>query len=133
MKTKLIALGDSIIKGVLLNIETTGQMHYALADNNIVDQVAHHLRVEPVNLGKMGCTFEVGERILDRHLAGLENVNYAKRVSRHWLCHSLLWMPSDILSSLPLNLVLERKAMNWNGSRVAQTPFGQVRSCTMTL
>ena len=31
MKTKLIALGDSIIKGVLLNIETTGQMHYARA------------------------------------------------------------------------------------------------------
>lgn len=77
MKTKLIALGDSIIKGVLLNIETNGQTHYALADNNIVDQVAHHLRVEPVNLGKMGCTIEVGERILDRHLAGMENVKYA--------------------------------------------------------
>ena len=77
MKTKLIALGDSIIKGVLLNIETTGQMHYALADNNIVDQVAQHLRVEPVNLGKMGCTIEVGERILDRHLASMENANYA--------------------------------------------------------
>ena len=77
MKTKLIALGDSIIKGVLLNIETTGQMHYALVENNIVDQVAQHLRVEPVNLGKMGCTIEVGERILDRHLASIENANYA--------------------------------------------------------
>ena len=77
MKSKLIALGDSIIKGVLLNQELNGTMHYALADNNIVDQVAHHVQLESINLGKMGCTIDVGERILDRHLSTEQEGGYA--------------------------------------------------------
>ena len=77
MKTKIIALGDSIIKGVVLNIESNGKLHYALSDHNIVDQVAHKTNHEVVNLGKMGCTIETGEKILDRHLVGVENAEYA--------------------------------------------------------
>ena len=77
MKSKIIALGDSIIKGVILNIESNGKLHYALSDCNIVDQVANKTNHEVVNLGKMGCTIEAGERILDRHLTGIENAEYA--------------------------------------------------------
>ena len=77
MKSKIIALGDSIIKGVVLNIESNGKLHYALSDHNIVDQVANKTNHEAINLGKMGCTIETGERILDRHLGDIENAQYA--------------------------------------------------------
>lgn len=77
MKSKIVALGDSIIKGVVLNIEETGKMHYALTDHSIVDQVASSKHLEAINLGKMGCTIEAGERILDRHIYGIENGEYA--------------------------------------------------------
>lgn len=77
MKSKIIALGDSIIKGVVLNIESNGKLHYALSDRNIVDQVANKTNHEAINLGKMGCTIEAGERILDRHLGDIENAQYA--------------------------------------------------------
>ena len=76
MKSKIIALGDSIIKGVVLNIEVNGKMHYAMTDHNIIDQVADNLRTEVVNLGKMGCTVEAGERILDRYVGRLEGTKY---------------------------------------------------------
>jgi lysophospholipase L1-like esterase len=78
MKTtkKTIALGDSIIKGVVLNIEVNGKMHYAMTEHNIIDQVADNLRTEVVNLGKMGCTVEAGERILDRHLPTIQDGEY---------------------------------------------------------
>jgi lysophospholipase L1-like esterase len=77
MKSKIIALGDSIIKGVVLNIEANGKLHYALSDQTIVDQVAQHTHHEVVNLGKMGCTIQAGERIIDRHVEGVENAEYA--------------------------------------------------------
>lgn len=77
MKSKIIALGDSIIKGVILNIEDNGQLHYTLSDQNIVDQVAAGLHLEVINLGKTGCTIHSGEGIVDRHLAGIEDAKYA--------------------------------------------------------
>lgn len=73
---KIVALGDSIIKGVLFTTEENGRGHYSLAEQNIVDQVAAKLHSEVVNLGKMGCTIETGERILDRHLANLNSTKY---------------------------------------------------------
>ena len=77
MKGKIIALGDSIIKGVVLNIEQSGRIHYALADHSIAEQIANKRHMEAVNLGKMGCTIEAGERILDHHLPSIENAEYA--------------------------------------------------------
>jgi lysophospholipase L1-like esterase len=62
---KLVALGDSVIKGVILDL-VEGRGRYSLADKSIVDRCAECLGVEGVNLGKMGCTIEAGERILDR-------------------------------------------------------------------
>ena len=73
---KIAALGDSIIKGVLFNQEENGRGHYSLSDCNIVDRVAEGLHSEVINLGKMGCTIETGERILERHLDKLDGTQY---------------------------------------------------------
>ncbi len=73
---KLVGLGDSIIKGVLFTQEDSGKSHYSLSDNNIVDRVAASMGAEVLNLGKMGCTIEMGERILDRYVDRLGEVEY---------------------------------------------------------
>lgn len=73
---KLVALGDSIVKGVLFSQEENGRWHYALSDHNMVDYVADQLHCEAINLGKMGCTIENGERILSRSTERLDGANY---------------------------------------------------------
>ncbi len=73
---KIVALGDSIIKGVLFSKEENGRGQYSLSDNNIVDNVANQLHGESVNLGKMGCTIDLGARILNRHLNVLGGSKY---------------------------------------------------------
>ncbi len=73
---KLTALGDSIIKGVLFTQEENGKGHYSMSDQNIADRVAAGLHCEVLNLGKMGCTIETGERILDRYLSRLQGTKY---------------------------------------------------------
>ena len=73
---KLAALGDSIIRGVVLKTEGVRE-RYILSNKNIVDRCAERLNNEVVNLGKMGCTIEAGERILDRSLARLQGAKYA--------------------------------------------------------
>lgn len=73
---KLVALGDSIIKGVLFTRENDGVGHYSLSDQNIVDRVAVKLHSEVVNLSKMGCTVAVGEQLLTRNMTRLEGAEY---------------------------------------------------------
>lgn len=72
---KLVALGDSVIKGVVLHKENKGN-RYSLVDKSIVEYCANKLGGESVNLGKMGCTIEVCERILDRHIDELTDSEY---------------------------------------------------------
>ena len=72
---KLVALGDSIIKGVLLQSEGE-HSRYSLADKSIVECCAEKLGGESLNLGKMGCTIEAGERILDRYLDRMSDAQY---------------------------------------------------------
>ena len=59
---KLVALGDSIIKGVLLQSEGE-HSRYSLANKSIVECCAEKLGGESLNLGKMGCTIEAEERM----------------------------------------------------------------------
>lgn len=73
---KLVALGDSIIKGVLFNKEENGHGHYSLSDHNIAHTVADSMHCEVMNLGKMGCTVEAGERILERYIDTLDGTKY---------------------------------------------------------
>lgn len=75
-KKKLVALGDSILKGVLFTKEENGHVHYSLSDHNIVDRVASKLHSDVLNLGKMGCTIDVGERILHRYQDRLQEAKY---------------------------------------------------------
>lgn len=72
---KLAALGDSIIRGVILKAEGMRE-RYTLSDKNIVDRCAESLNSEVVNLGKMGCTVEAGERILDKFTNRLQGAQY---------------------------------------------------------
>ena len=72
---KLAALGDSIIRGVILKAEGLRE-RYTLSDKNIVDRCGEGLDSEVVNLGKMGCTIEAGERILDKSISRLEGAKY---------------------------------------------------------
>ena len=72
---KLVALGDSIIKGVLVQSEGE-RSRYSLADKSIVECCAEKLGGESLNLGKMGCTIEVGERILNRYLDKMSGAQY---------------------------------------------------------
>ena len=72
---KLVALGDSIIKGVLVQSEGE-RSRYLLAEKSIVECCAERLGGESLNLGKMGCTIEAGERILDRYLDKMSGARY---------------------------------------------------------
>lgn len=74
---KLIALGDSITKGVLFVREDDRRNHYSLADYNFVDLIASKMQYDIVNWGKMGATIDAGERILNRNAASLDGVKYA--------------------------------------------------------
>ena len=72
---KLVALGDSIIKGVLVQSEGE-RSRYSLAEKSIVECCAERLGGESLNLGKMGCTIEAGERILNRYLDKMSGAQY---------------------------------------------------------
>ena len=72
---KLVALGDSVIKGVILHKEGNSN-RYSLADKTIVECCAEQLGVESVNLAKMGCTIEASERILEKRLDKLVGAEY---------------------------------------------------------
>lgn len=72
---KLVALGDSVIKGVILHKEGT-RNRYSLADKSIVEHCAEKLGSESINWGKMGCTIEISERILDKRIDKLAGTEY---------------------------------------------------------
>ena len=72
---KIVALGDSVIKGVILHKEGV-RNRYSLAEKSIVERCAEQLGGESLNLGKMGCTIEVSERILDKRIDKLAGAEY---------------------------------------------------------
>lgn len=76
-KKKIVALGDSITKGILFANEGAKKFNYTLCDNPFIRQVANQLDAEEINLGKMGCTIVVGEQILDRNMAKIVGAEYA--------------------------------------------------------
>lgn len=71
----LTALGDSIIKGVVL-VRDGEQSKYTLAVRSIVDLCAERLHVIPLNLGKMGCTILSGEQVIDRFWSRISGSKY---------------------------------------------------------
>lgn len=59
---KLVALGDSITKGVIFDGES-----YKILPTGFVNQCAEDLNVEIDNYGRMGCTISRGAQIAEQH------------------------------------------------------------------
>jgi len=59
---KLVALGDSITKGVIYDGE-----HYKVLPTGFVSQCAEDLNVDIDNYGRMGCTITRGAQIAEQH------------------------------------------------------------------
>lgn len=71
-KTKIAALGDSIIKGVIL----TEQNRYSVTDRSFIDIISKELDLRIINYGKFGCTVNYGTNIIDRHSAEIASSDY---------------------------------------------------------
>ena len=76
MKRKGIAFGDSIIKGVVLDKNDNGGVHYSALQDNFTEQCSRRLGFEIANYGRFGSTVTVGEKILDRHLEQICRSDY---------------------------------------------------------
>jgi len=76
---KILAFGDSIMKGVIVDKERSysDSIKYTVSDNSFTDQCSKRLGVEIDNFGKFGSTITVGKKILDRHLRDLKDAKYA--------------------------------------------------------
>ena len=73
---KGIAFGDSIIKGVVLDRNTEGGLHYSALEDNFAEQCGKRLGLSIDNYGRFGCTVSVGEKILNRHLDKIGRSDY---------------------------------------------------------
>lgn len=63
----LTTIGDSIIKGVILN-DNNSERRYQVAEHSITDRLTSMLHTDILNLGRFGCTAPLGERIADKNL-----------------------------------------------------------------
>lgn len=59
---RIVALGDSITKGVIFDGES-----YNILPTNFVNQCAENLNVDIDNYGRMGCTISRGTQIAEQH------------------------------------------------------------------
>ena len=71
MKNRLIAFGDSIIKGVVME-EQSERLRYKVTDESVMTLCSRHLGLEEKNYGKFGCTVTTGEKIVDNHLTDIQ-------------------------------------------------------------
>lgn len=62
-KTRVVALGDSLTKGVVL----TDQDRYSVTDSNFIDIISNELDLSVENYGRFGCTVSFGNNVIDRH------------------------------------------------------------------
>ena len=70
-KNCLIGFGDSIMKGIVVRRNEENRFKFSLIDNSLTDRLGAELSVDVKNFGKMGCTIQSGEKILDSHLSEL--------------------------------------------------------------
>lgn len=71
-KTKIVALGDSITKGVVL----TDSNNYSVADGNFIEILRQEKNLEIDNFGRFGCTIHYGHQIIDRHADEIASADY---------------------------------------------------------
>ena len=71
-KTKVIALGDSLTKGVILS----EAYKYTLAENSYMDIISRELGLQVVNYGRFGSTVGTGITMLERHMNEIASSEY---------------------------------------------------------
>jgi lysophospholipase L1-like esterase len=70
--TRIAALGDSIIKGVILN----NQNRYSTADLSFMEIISSELDLRVDNYGKFGCTVNFGHSVIERHASEISESDY---------------------------------------------------------
>ena len=65
---RIVALGDSITKGVIFDGE-----NYKILPTGFVDRCAEDMQVEVDNYGRMGCTITRGAQIAEQHAEAIAN------------------------------------------------------------
>lgn len=78
MDKKVIAFGDSIMKGVVLNTAATDdcKVSYVVTDNKFSNECSRRLGVVIDNHGKFGSTILQGESLIERKLSSISAGEY---------------------------------------------------------
>lgn len=77
LKKKLIAFGDSVMKGVYMeDVDREGKPHYVIAKNSFIDEFGRRLGCDVSNYGRFGSTVTAGQGVIDRHSKDVSNSNY---------------------------------------------------------
>lgn len=71
-KTKIVALGDSITKGVVLNNEN----NYSITEDSFVEILRQEKDLDIENFGRFGCTINYGHQIINRHAEEIAAADY---------------------------------------------------------
>lgn len=71
-KRKIVALGDSITKGVVLNNEN----NYSVSEGSFVEILRRERNLEIENYGRFGCTINYGHQVINRHSEEIASAEY---------------------------------------------------------
>lgn len=71
-RLKIVALGDSITKGVVLS----GENNYSVTESSFIEILRRERNVEIENYGRFGCTINYGHQVVDRHPDEIASANY---------------------------------------------------------
>lgn len=71
-KRKIIALGDSITKGVVLDREN----NYSVSESSFVEILKRERNLDIENFGRFGCTVNYGHQVIDRHAEEVASADY---------------------------------------------------------
>lgn len=71
-KRKIVALGDSITKGVVLNNDN----NYSVSEGSFVEILRRERNLDIENYGRFGCTVNYGHQVIDRHSEEVASADY---------------------------------------------------------
>lgn len=71
-RLKIVALGDSITKGVVLS----GENNYSVIDGSFVEILRREQNLDINNYGRFGCTVNYGHQVIERHADDIAAAQY---------------------------------------------------------
>ena len=71
-RAKIVALGDSITKGVILGDDN----NYSISEGCFVELIRREMGCDIENYGRFGCTISYGHQLLDRHAEEIAEAEY---------------------------------------------------------